>query len=194
MDNTKYYLPLDVLDATFDRELVGLFADDYEQREKLCKYVCGRSGGERTSRTARKIFAVLILIERPWKIFDFMAENVFDDELPLDRYDQKGAQFSLRGANGFWLTTSFGDWKVKDIRQFDEFQWSMMSPFFGQSQSGKPLFYRFHNRVILPWVRYSEVAEGGFSVMHQAMIHPAHHNFLDMGVSFPWLFPSRSLS
>jgi hypothetical protein len=183
-DSTKYYLPLNVLNATFDRELVGLFAGDDGQRERLCNYVCGNLKGERTSRTARRILAVLILIERPMDILSFMAENVFDDELPLVRYDQKGALFSLRGANGFWLTTNFGNWKVNDIRQFDEFQWSTMSPFFSQSEGGKPLIYHLHERVILPWIDWQEASDqGGFSVIHHVQIHPAHHNFTHTRVS-----------
>jgi hypothetical protein len=186
-DSTKYYLPLDVLDAIFHREAVGMFADDDEQRERLCNYVCGSLKGGRTLRTARKILAVLILIERPRDILNFMEENVFDDELPLVRHDQKGAQFSLRGANGFWLTTKFGDWKVNDIRQFDEFQWSMMSPFFTQSERGKPLIYHLHERVILPWINWQEASDqGGFSVVHHVQIHPAHHNFTHTRVSLPY--------
>jgi serine/threonine protein kinase len=187
-ERTKYFLPLDVLDTILDRDLVGRLAPKGISREVLCYYVCGPPpeikpatttdtiSSRRPPRTARKILAILILLQRPNDITKFLDDMVHDGDLPLRRFEQRGAQFRLGRSNGKEVSC-FDEWKTRDIRQFDDFQWYMLSPFFTKSQHGRPLFYRLHDRVILPWVDYLLAREGGSATIHKTKIHAAHHNF-----------------
>ncbi|KAM0413588.1 hypothetical protein ACHAPT_013634 [Fusarium lateritium] len=185
-DRTKYFLPRDVLDTILDRESILEFLktpsfDDDVNIVGLCDYICGTevtSSADSPVRTARKIFAVLILIKKPLIITEFARDGVYDDDLPLMRASEHGAKFGLARRNEILRPlTCFSDWPARDIRLFDEYQWYMLAPSFTLQKDGKPLFYGLHDRIIMPWTEYEAAHEGGTAVIYKATIHPAHHNF-----------------
>lgn len=185
MDQTKYFLPRNKLTQALNFESVQsylrtILLDTSEDLDELTKYICGSSS---SNSGAKKLFATLILIQKPQIIVEFRLENLSDEDLPFKRSSMSGAHFHLirRGTEDSPINL-FRNWSRVDIQLFDDCQWYTLSPTFSFSDDGKALFYKFHNRTILPFTEYESEAQGGYSTIHKARIHPAHHDFQSITV------------
>lgn len=145
----------------------------------IINYVCGRPKSD-----ASGIFAVLLLIENPQLILDFMEEGINDLDLPL----------CLSESEKNHLTQYYLDKKVNDsltpIKRFDEWgsvqrfaffnhQWWVKLPVFEQNYSksldAHPAI-RLHDATILPWIDHKPIYHKNSEVV-RVKIHDAHHNF-----------------
>ncbi|KAL0941503.1 protein kinase domain-containing protein [Colletotrichum truncatum] len=135
------------------------------------------------SREFRKIFAILVLIDRPDAIIKFMELSISDNNLPLEpTTNSLGEQTTIVKSKTtpscFDLSLAGLNWY--DISAFEDVQWKLLAPTFDQlNVDGAP--YRFHPKTILPFV-WDDDAEpitqaGGHSLVYQVQIHPGHHTF-----------------
>lgn len=139
----------------------------------------GNAQGQENHKPARKIFAILALLDKVSSIAGFMVDRIYDEHLPLLRHNEKGANFKLvRTIDGRREDIScFDGWQQKDIQQFDSYQWYMLSPSFIM-KGGRASFYKIDNRAIFPWLAYEDaISKTDFSVVRKVQIHRAHHNF-----------------
>lgn len=155
--------------------------DDNTPVDDLCNYICGEEplAEQGPDETARMILAVLILIEMPSRIVDFFYERVYNSDLPLRRVGEQGASFTLARRSNKEALKCFSGWSPLRILQFDEYQWYMIAPYFKSGPDQTPLFYDFHDRIILPFIMNWPLGEEGgrFSTIRKIKIHPAHHAF-----------------
>ncbi|KAM0420961.1 hypothetical protein ACHAPT_011204 [Fusarium lateritium] len=138
-----------------------------------------------------KIFAILVLIERVSCIGDFIKEGVDDSALPLRRVEVKARvpKFELRPRpQDSTRLACFKRWNQVQLMQFDDWQWTVMAPFFSRAVDGKVMRYRFPDSTILPFSKEKrqpgdpldeQEFEGGFGKVSKVFIHPEHHNFYD---------------
>ncbi|KAL8375740.1 hypothetical protein RB595_007046 [Gaeumannomyces hyphopodioides] len=185
MDKTKYFIPRgelgNILTLSSVRSCLQSLLPKARNIEDLATYASGN---------ANKIFAVLLLMGKAQFLAKFLQEQIFNDDLPLQRSSRDSAEFRLVRKhvveNGHSGTSDaavklFDGWKSAEIRQFDDYQWFMLAPFFDVRDNGKTFFYAFHERTILPFTHYeSSHREGGFSSIYKARIHPAHHELREI--------------
>ncbi|KAF5121979.1 putative receptor-like protein kinase [Metarhizium anisopliae] len=180
-DPGKYFLPTTSLDEVVQRETVehmlkGLRSDSHGEHSRsegvqvhnnafpadsvasLMQYVFGaRSAEHQPSRKpARKILAILALMDKVTSLIDFMNAGIYDEHLPLMRDNEEGATFDLvRMIDGKKTSpTCFKGWPHQYIRFFDDYQWYMLPPSFimGDDQAAS---YQIEDRAIFPWLVYS---------------------------------------
>jgi hypothetical protein len=132
----------------------------------------------RVHAQAKKIFAVLILIENSQLITDVLQQGLTDDNLP----------FALEAKATASGTRPRG-WPSKVFESFCEKQWSFLAPVFDllEWKTSSPPHYEFPFQTVLPWVCGGrddtlEDQYGGFSVVRKVAIHRAHHNLLPMSL------------
>lgn len=143
-------------------------------------------------KSFKKIFAILVLIEKTSSIRKFLEEDVNDLDLPLSKYSElnNGPLFHLRRSHTRDESLEcFQDWTRYQIGGFEEWQWSTISPFFHKGLRKDVQHFPLQNSVVLPFVpstdddRRDEQNEhrteivGGFGCVFEARIHPDHHNF-----------------
>jgi hypothetical protein len=120
----------------------------------------------------RKIFAILLFMGRPRKIWSFVKERVSDADLPL----QDGI-FELR-RRGKTQPPLKCLKKPNDISQFLMYQWWVLAPFFCELESGIVSHYKVSENQVLPFICWGNTGrQGGSAEVHKASIHPDHHGF-----------------
>jgi hypothetical protein len=128
----------------------------------------------------QKIFAILLLIGCPKRIWSFVKEKVCDDDLPLcktERIDQADRKYELRRDVNSSTPLSCLK-KAHEISGFVDYQWRVLAPCFGRSDEGTVSHLKCADAQILPLVhRESETHEGGSGEVFQVVLHPGHHTF-----------------
>ncbi|KAF5486530.1 putative cyclin-dependent serine/threonine-protein kinase [Colletotrichum fructicola] len=134
--------------------------------------------------------------------FDWPQDCVSDLDLPLvDREDPE-----FEGENALYRTDSAGesqgqplicaeDWSDESRRQFCEYQWMLLAPFFHRSTYNNVNHYALRDRHLLPFVEEEDsesagtsgndvqdverrdTVVAGFSQVYMVRIHPEHHDF-----------------
>lgn len=146
---------------------------------EIIKFVCGNP-----DRDASGIFAVLILIEHPELIVDFMEENINDSDLPLWRRENEtkyitGYYLDKKLGNDFVPIRLFDKWGSVHRFAFFKHQWWVKLPVFEEHNSNSldshPII-RLHNSTILPWTEHKPIYHKNSEVV-RVSIHDAHHNF-----------------
>ena len=156
----------------------------------MCREIC-LPNDKTKIRSFRKIFAILVLTEKPWAIFNFIKEGVSDLDLPLVEFDdrdhpgRKGLRRKDASGNPSPepLQCSIG-WPPTSILNFEMYQWTMLAPFFSPGKYDDVKHYVLHDQDILPFVgapqddedESSEIG-GGFGRVFMVQIHDEHHNF-----------------
>lgn len=85
------------------------------------------------TKSFKKIFVILVLIEKTPSISKFLEEDVNDLDLPLVKFQKgkNGSRFDLRLPRMQDKTLEcFRDWTHFKIKAFEEWQWTTVSPFF----------------------------------------------------------------
>ncbi|KAK5661413.1 hypothetical protein OQA88_11313 [Cercophora sp. LCS_1] len=125
--------------------------------------------------TRRKIFAIIVLIERASDIQEFIRSGLDDSNLPFSK-----TSFDSQHASQLQF---FRAWKYVETEFFYEHQWVLLAPFFvfPTATIHAAPHYEFQDRVILPYIQSDETnpatrVEGGFSDVWKVKIHTAHHN------------------
>ncbi|KAL3299014.1 HET-domain-containing protein [Colletotrichum asianum] len=140
-------------------------------------------------RSFQKVFAILVLINKVDHIELFLKENVSDADLPLQRrIEEEGCRrkFNLRRRKEpDQQLDCFGSWDQITIRNFEEYQWVMIPPFFAKGKRKNVQHYVLEPSTVLPFTFTKDTNKksgakehrGGYSLVYQAHIHPDHHNF-----------------
>lgn len=129
----------------------------------------------------RRLFAILLLIEQPYEIWQFVKEGISDADLPFMIF-QAGNKITLvrNRAEGIRINC-ISDWRESTIDRFYEKQWSVLAPVFERALEEKRVqHYEFDDKIKLPftyWKRLQRASPGVSCVMYKAIIHQGHHNF-----------------
>ncbi|KAF2653767.1 kinase-like protein [Lophiostoma macrostomum CBS 122681] len=143
------------------------------------KVVCG----DDDSYSFRKIFALLVLIERPFNIASFIKEDLHDGDLPLvTEHNPLGAKpytiLRKRGPVDGQPLKCFKDWTEGNIASFARLQWTMLAPVFTEIEDKKDCHRFFSQDTVLPFVSWEKEAHrSGNGQVYKVKIHPSHHNF-----------------
>jgi hypothetical protein len=181
----EHFLPIDKLESimTFAviRELVqNIFPSRIkDHQEALALRICGIYGVEDPGM--RRIFTILILIDKAHAITDFVDGNVRDSDLPLKLapktyattfYKAQGA--SLTGSASEIRLTVPESWTESELDSFSRRQPTVLAPYF-DLRATRITSYKLDSTVVLPFIRYENHSNrpGGGSVW-RAQIHPAH--------------------
>ncbi|KAK4443012.1 putative Serine/threonine-protein kinase [Podospora aff. communis PSN243] len=154
-----------------------------EAIDELARQICS---SQKNEPSYRKIFAILVLIEKTAAITKFIAESINDCDLPL--VPAPTGRYSLRRSRALnqELKCFRTAWTPFQIRNFEEWQWTTLTPFFAQSKDRKKVeHYVLHHRVILPFLPDTQEEEirakkellGGGGRVFKTIVHPENHNF-----------------
>lgn len=190
---------------TVVRELTRCLSDtqDRESINHYARLVCN-CPPTKTNRdpnpgkiiTFRKIFTILVMIERQSAIGKFLKEGVSDADLPLrafEREDEPGTYDLRRKATPEKNLECFRGWSQSRIWAFADRQWMTLAPFFSRGEQKNVHHYVLDDETILPFTVNSrrrnesqrrEEFGGGFGRVFKAHIHKDHHNFNDQNVSY----------
>ncbi|RKK64697.1 hypothetical protein BFJ69_g16608 [Fusarium oxysporum] len=178
--------------------IIGLLRPRKSDFRKEAKMICGTptTQGEENSgrKTYQKIFTILALLKKSSLIFPFLAQEVCDDDLPLQLGDVKdtavlniltrtGREVSL---HGFRRKKSFYD-------KFIEKQWVVLSPYFQPCSKRDDTSQTLNKQEIPPFTSWTLVSDtGGFGEVFRVEIHPSHHGFTSAG-TVPQVFAIKRL-
>jgi hypothetical protein len=143
------------------------------------KEVCG----DDPHKSYRKIFALLVLLDRPYDIVAFIKEDLHDGELPLViEHGPQGSKPSLelrrRGSAEIQPLKCFEGWTERDIDDFARRQWAMLAPVFTKIEDKKDCHQLFSPETVLPFVSWEKGAHrSGHGQVYKVEIHPDHHDF-----------------
>ncbi|KAI1261480.1 hypothetical protein F5Y18DRAFT_198935 [Xylariaceae sp. FL1019] len=175
------FLPWDELlavlhEANVERELAIHFPPG--QVRELVSAICQ----EDPKRSRRIIMAILSSIADVPSIQHFIANDIFDADLPFlkntsdvsndaeHREEQPGRRY--RTSKELPPT-----WPPRVGRSFRTEQYRFLVPFFDMP-GNHVNFYRINEKgIILPFLLWDQEKEGGYGTVWKAQIHPAHHNW-----------------
>jgi hypothetical protein len=167
-------------------------------RDEICN-ITSPSADPTKRTTRRKIFAILVLIDRVPSILDFIKEGIYDSDLPFILKDgpKPGTHRLYRKVRKTLQPIPiFRNWKHVFLEAFDNNQWRFLAPNFSLSggKQTKVCHYELEDRIILPWIEdmeYKVIAAGGYGEVWRVKIHPAHHDGCEPGVSFTFVHRVR---
>lgn len=197
------FLPIRTLDNLLTEEQVkqtlrsafhpGSNPERLRQIEKMATYICKTHKLEdgdllypsQKFTSSRRIFAILVLIEKIPMIEHFIKAGLIDKDLPLRKEVKNGCSRLYSGSKDGRPLGFFDQPKCSPIvaDNFFDWQWKMLSPYFGKHKGskGRVSHYQLQDHIILPFTRNDERTEagtpGGFGVVWQVAIHPDHHDF-----------------
>ncbi|UQC90018.1 protein kinase [Colletotrichum lupini] len=170
------------------RKVPGVRRSSYE---RLASTICdnhnpAKENPNPPSKSYQKVFAILVLIDMVPSIQGFIDEGICDQDLPLVKAAENGGLFELRvGARRNYRLKTFLSWTRVSIRNFEEYQWTILPPFFTKGKRKNVKHYVLAPHIVLPFTSTSnhddigaaEMHGGGFSRVFKAEIHPDHHDF-----------------
>lgn len=187
----KFYLPNDDLERIITVPSVKHYCSTYaattlkDETSKVIDYVFGSE--DNNSGSARQVFAILVLVDRPRLIPGVFAENIRDHDLPLAQCHRRGAEFELaRRSERRHALDCFSQWDMSDRMSFDVIQYQVNVPVFKLLGQNKVCFLpeqyvamKLDDRSVLPFTKYDgekQIVSGSSKVV-RVKIHPAHHDF-----------------
>lgn len=113
---------------------------------------------------AKKIFGVLVLLDRPIDITYFTSAGFRDNSLPISTDDLQRI------------------WPHGAVEEFDKIQWRFIAPYFSLSSNQAAYHYQLETNTVLPWVCDDKSSSdlpisGGFGNVWRVKIHPEHHRW-----------------
>ena len=174
------YLPLDALNKTITPESVS--ATLSLARRVLSYFVSDPLPGLICTQ-AKKVFAILVLIDQPHAIHDLTnKDNITDDDLPL--FQKRDAIESRSGKT----LVSFQSWREASVALFLHKQWAVLAPTL--DELGKEVMV--DPKCPLPLIPLETIAPEprgrlGY-VVHQGRFHPAHQKVSIMVGALSTLF------
>lgn len=180
------------------RELQSCFEDlDYTTISAFAQMICGTSSNHIEERPSfRKIFAILVLCEKPNSIPRFLEDGVSDDDLPLHKVapsDSSPNIYNLSRKGEKRKLNCLRGWSYTAMWRFEEWQWTTIAPFFRRGQRKDVKHLELQDQAALPFMQDSRFTanksayqrlefEGGFSNVFKVDIHPDHHDFFGPAV------------
>lgn len=188
--NTRegWFIPRKQLDTicTFDAVYNEVYplVNNVKEAASCAEFVCGPKGRPSSNHlpSARKIFAILILIDHVRLIFQFQKVGIKDEHLPFRANPLKTALWSSHGAKDLQLDFFKHAKDSWAISNFYDRQWFVHIPYIARdSERGKACDYQLHPKTVMPWTDFPEHAEtGGFGEVRRIQIHPDHHGFVGL--------------
>lgn len=125
---------------------------------------------DRIVRDARKIFAILVLIEKPHAILSMIQDGLTDEHLPLSLEEgkPKGVLVSKKGGHSKEFKCFASQVGARD---FFQRQWMVQAPLFNSPGA----HFEMDTNCALPLTECVEAAVGPFAVVYKGEIHSAHH-------------------
>ncbi|KAH9208073.1 kinase-like domain-containing protein, partial [Leptodontidium sp. 2 PMI_412] len=174
-EGKKEFFPRKVLSTIVNRKCVykelSKHLADVHSKETIADYaskICGIDYGENGSRKVtcfRKIFVILVLIDKTPAITKFIEIGLSDSDLPLvlaKRMDSKGSKELRLSRNPEKNLSCFSkQWKQLHFRNFEAYQWTTLSPFFAKGGHKQVVHYPLQDHAILPFI--SSNPDGGRS-------------------------------
>jgi hypothetical protein len=178
----KEFLPLQSFEGIFNPRTIALLLDQtyhfatHKELENKFASIMNRKSG----RSRRRTLAVLVLMSKVAHIEDFIREDIWDDDLPVEHLAEnaKGYVVTRTSDNDKLMNT----WSRPDINLFCSYQKIFFVPFFDM-RADRLCFYELQSNIRLPWMVFQHKTNGGFGVVHRVEIHPDHHNFPVSNVS-----------
>lgn len=131
----------------------------------------------------RRIFAILVLINRPYRIGGFIRAGICDNDLPLVRSTSDPSRLAIESSPDTPLPC-FEGWRSSTIAHFEERQWSVLAPVFRPSDMDHESTRILQRGTILPFTKWCPVPRrGGFGQVYKTRIHPAHDALSETAVS-----------
>lgn len=140
--------------------------------------------------TYSKVFPILVLIGKAESVVKFLQARDCDADFPLVRRRSPTGDWSMRRHRDVCneLGCSKSGWCKLELRNFDHWQWTTLSPFFSLSQERKEVnHYRLQDETIIPFMDEATVGDerkpvtiellGGGRRVFKVRIHPEHHSF-----------------
>lgn len=156
--------------------------------EPIITLVCG-------DKPLRKIFTLLVIMNKLADIKLFIDDGVFDESLPVSRVSRTDSEdifqlgHSRSSKRPIRQLSCFAKWDAIDIWTFEEWQWTTLSPVLERGKRRNVQHLILRDELSLPFTEDSQyssgfdVIEGGFSTVFKAHIHPANHRFHGSEVS-----------
>lgn len=143
----------------------------------------------------RRIFAILVMLDQVDRISQFIAEGLWDTDLPLElRSPLKSGsmtrpRLAVRRSAESQLKC-LDNWPAVLAESFAHYQWRVLAPFFGigKQPENKIKHYQLDPCVVLPFYEddsQKDVLYGGFGEVWKVKIHPAHHDYSDQSKVIP---------
>jgi serine/threonine protein kinase len=212
LGQNKYFIPVDDLDSliTYENVKNELRRLGQSKREQdLSSYaniICSN---------AKKIFAVLLYVDRIEPIFRLIDDGICDEELPFTRCYKSSTADVMASAGPFTLCRrsrkchrranhrdcgirEITNWSQRAIGDFCRDQWLAQAPVFQKLEDGSIPHYDLNDNVILPFIEDHELqsnqkVSSGYSHVWAVKIHPAHQNLYYLAQAPVSIYLSSSL-
>ncbi|KAK4247592.1 kinase-like domain-containing protein, partial [Corynascus novoguineensis] len=154
---------------------------------ELAKQICAMPTEE--TKSYRKIFAILVILEKVDQIENFLEEGVHDGDLPLIKVREKAIPAVLKrrcksqGQEILCPLSCLSGFSLRDTMGFEDYQWAVLAPVFERPSRKDVRYYELEDQAILPFTEQSqphEMCHGGFGQVSKVKIHPEHHRFSDL--------------
>lgn len=192
LDGTKCFLPFGDLQRLCDypkvlQELQYCFRGREDEPKYLADYVCGIDQGRIfKDRSARKIFATLVLIGKPNYISKFFRARLCDKDLPFSRPNTQQSGDGVlqpRLRDDIELPQNreacFESYEKNSMILFHREQFQFLAPFVAKSKKDEVIEYQLHAATIMPYIQYEVISkDSAFSWVYKVKIHPDHHSFV----------------
>lgn len=117
-------------------------------------------------RHAKRIFAILLVIQKLDTLKILIEEGLGDEVLPI--------AVSVNGLpKDKKLQSAFSEWDLDTTKQFADFQWTVLAPVFSEG-----MHLKLHDDARLPFLRTKRIANGAYGGVHRVEIHCNHLNFM----------------
>lgn len=137
---------------------------DESAMDELARKICGMPTSKRDTKfiSYRKIFTILILLEKQSEIASFVNEQLHDSLLPLPKVEDADNPHRPRLQDSNICHPCFKNWEKPKLRVFGRYQMEMCAPFFKYNEGGKKYHhYKFPEDIALPFLNAGTTAELG---------------------------------
>ena len=119
---------------------------------------------------ARRLFAILLVIQRLDTLRSLIKEDLGDEILPL-----KESVFTSLESNK--LSAAFSKWDLDARTKFLETQWTVLVPIFSDGEH-----LQLDDNARLPFIKTEQLGSGGgYVTVHRVQIHGGHEKFEKYG-------------
>jgi len=142
-------------------------ADSVQADEVVSKVVSG----------AKKVFAILVIMDKVDRLSALLDEGLRDAHLPLSLDPSLQVVLSHDKSHQFL----FHEWRIDEVKRLvDEYQ----GPYLAPTLEADSQYRKLDERLPLPFIEAQEIASGGGGCIYRAKLHPNHQR--GFGVSaFP---------
>lgn len=147
----------------------------------IAQYVCGMSDGESSGLdSAKKIFSILLKLEKVPQIIHFIQQGIKDKDLPFVKANEDGENFDLLMKDGRQPSLFCLPEEQPERSSLVNSQWGLLSPILGPGDGKKFTRYEFKNEEILPFLEAEQLLsddESPNSKIWKVTVDGLHHQF-----------------